>query len=858
MAKFCMNCGSPLQEGARFCPECGTRIQPAPAVQPSVQPAPQPSAPERQRTGKGRVILCLVLCVVMILELLVIAFRYPGLLVKKPETPAASAPGLHTQTEAPAEAPTTAPTEAPTSQTGTVTQDNSTITLCGVTVDVAPMLLKDGAQEVSVSVLEETTNELGEPCRRFDLSMGEHRTFEVPVLVTFPYEAGAGEDVYIRHFDEETQEWVPMLSFMDRENHTVSAYFSSFSPAEQGYSSSNQIYYVDTDSDNPWMEKIKVSSNYWNVLQKVDPATYENAVEKFIGNPSGPVVPMPELDPNMDAKLFNEAFSNSNTLWGYVADPLISMGLEALPYASKNKAVSFLIDHGGTLSTAMSAVPFATMAIQTGYDLLYSDKETTGQNVYKNLVGNTGSIYSLVTGYSNIGFSVTMLGVGLFGMELDYLVNEAKAAQAENVADVYKAYYETSRPFDANHWYEVFCNAYWKHQGDAQKAMGALRDAVDEYVNYFWTDVYGTTSDELIFTLVDAGYKKVFTNATAEQKAALSEQQKARVWKLIREKSMKYIYQFLAERMRESVYSELACAMDPYNRRLEFQVQETVNLESTDVAKYKGCVLCIGLEGKPVPGWEVTIPEGEETDDGWSTSVECTVYSYLKLGSPQQLLIYKTEADKQGGKAPMEVHEFPDILKDGVAFLELGKTEEPGFEAQGFEMEIENYPFVLFVETQKAAPAQLFVDDKGQFTFTAPAQSAPLSGELLSSTDEAIAFTVSGQLPVDFTESVTVRDLKFSPDTIIRTVTVNSEGFYSNATTTIPIHKDASKMTFRLYRDSSGTWVLRVQVDMVVDWNLSDVVNGEQTNTNLSNVPISLTANHVFPSEEAAMNFLPH
>ncbi|MBQ9428549.1 MAG: zinc-ribbon domain-containing protein, partial [Clostridia bacterium] len=33
MAKFCQNCGAPLNEGAKFCPTCGAGVG-APAPQP--------------------------------------------------------------------------------------------------------------------------------------------------------------------------------------------------------------------------------------------------------------------------------------------------------------------------------------------------------------------------------------------------------------------------------------------------------------------------------------------------------------------------------------------------------------------------------------------------------------------------------------------------------------------------------------------------------------------------------------------------------------------------------------------------------------------------------------------------------
>lgn len=63
MARFCINCGKPIREGAKFCLECGTAVidrAPAPAPRPSTAPAPAPAAssvavppaPVSQRTVK--------------------------------------------------------------------------------------------------------------------------------------------------------------------------------------------------------------------------------------------------------------------------------------------------------------------------------------------------------------------------------------------------------------------------------------------------------------------------------------------------------------------------------------------------------------------------------------------------------------------------------------------------------------------------------------------------------------------------------------------------------------------------------------------------------------------------------------
>ena len=53
MAKFCQNCGAPLNEGAKFCPTCGAGVG-APAPQPQPQQPQQPAYQQPQQPVYGQ------------------------------------------------------------------------------------------------------------------------------------------------------------------------------------------------------------------------------------------------------------------------------------------------------------------------------------------------------------------------------------------------------------------------------------------------------------------------------------------------------------------------------------------------------------------------------------------------------------------------------------------------------------------------------------------------------------------------------------------------------------------------------------------------------------------------------------
>lgn len=166
MAKFCINCGSPLDEGAIYCDNCGTRVEAPQKAQPAQPPAQQyaqpvqhaeqpapyaqsaqpynpqpvqppygyngyPSQPE-QKKSKAPLIIAIAAAAVVIIAAAVVLFIYPGVLTKPGDTGntrdrsrslateaarptvAATLPPTEAPTEAPTEPPTEAPTEPPT------------------------------------------------------------------------------------------------------------------------------------------------------------------------------------------------------------------------------------------------------------------------------------------------------------------------------------------------------------------------------------------------------------------------------------------------------------------------------------------------------------------------------------------------------------------------------------------------------------------------------------------------------------------------------------------------------------------------------------------------------------------------
>lgn len=565
------------------------------------------------------------------------------------------------------------PTEK--TETAGISKDQPAVTLCGVTLDVIPEMLGDEAKEISVEKLKDTSED-GVRCENYELDFGGHESFAVPIEVTFPCDLSPDTDPTVEHYNETTGEWEPMISFVDEEAGTVTAYFGSFSPARVSYlpiGVNPQIYKVVEDKENEFAPKIGLASNYWKILQRINPSVYSDEINKFIDDPANYAIEIPELDPDMNAEAAYQAFTKANTIWTF-CDPMINIGIAALPEVSQSRVVQFLIDNSESLGNAMNAVPFIMMGAQLAYDLRKGNQDamnTAAANLYKNLIGASGTIYSLTTGYSHLGFTLAFFGVALFGMELDYFVDAAKAEQASNIQTVFETYYKKTAPFNAYHWYEVFEKAYWDNEGDADGAMRAVKKAVDDYCSKFWKEIYDEGNDAFWETLSDSGYKKMFMNASDEQKAMLTEQQKARVWDLIEKHSMKIIQRFLYDRLQSDVRKELAQFVELYNTERTITVKETVNRGAE--AELTGYTLCFGTQNVAFPDWHVNIPDDDDYKDGWRADFECTVYGYLRMGMPNQALFFSSEESFRNGRLPgVWFNFFLDMKsKDPLTLVEI-------------------------------------------------------------------------------------------------------------------------------------------------------------------------------------------
>ena len=80
MAMICSSCGAEVRDGAQFCPECGKKIQGENKVSPKVQIPVVNTKNTAKKSSPIDNVLIAALSVVMIAELVIIAYVKPGIL----------------------------------------------------------------------------------------------------------------------------------------------------------------------------------------------------------------------------------------------------------------------------------------------------------------------------------------------------------------------------------------------------------------------------------------------------------------------------------------------------------------------------------------------------------------------------------------------------------------------------------------------------------------------------------------------------------------------------------------------------------------------------------------------------------
>ena len=667
MADFCRNCGAKLTEGTAFCPHCGTRIAPvtntspqpaqAPVQQPRAYmqqqqvpvqqqpaygqpmqqapvyaPAPQPKQKASHGHKKSTRALAVILTVVLVIEGTIAGLWFPGFLRLQKK------------------------------QSAWLSVDKPVTTLCGVTMDADTYNLKDGKLKATVADYGKGKKEDGSTFRHYSISLGEQSEYTAAVALTFPCE-GDPNEVVITHQDHETGEWMPMIGFPDEEAGTITVFTDSFSEFRAENPTDSPLFFV-ADEGTP-NATIQLSPNALKIIGKTDSKIIESSAKAFAANPGKYKVDMGENSGAGTARdfLINSMGPLAEVVGGAAELQKTPLELMINGNTYEYTGSAFKAD----LNTAATAISLYTIGIQLAKDIKQHgiNADTTVANLMKNLASNSGTFYSMATGYGNASFTFTFFGVALIGMGLDHMTDTAKAEQQKYMKKLMDYYYSKVKPFDADEWYEKYnaiCRDRMLPVGQAIKELGFELDA---YSKEFWTAIEKQSGKEFENLLLEAGIKNIY-KVDAAKKQQLINYMKYTVRQKFNDEVMPKIEEDLIAKQQASVTTQLKKMAEPFNKKLFFNVAEHSDMNTTEQTKYNGCTIAFG--GKDFvqkdEAWLLHAPESEseEWNDSWQVSFEATDYAWMKAGLPDTVYVFLDDSELNGD--PLTTMKFKQPHKE--------------------------------------------------------------------------------------------------------------------------------------------------------------------------------------------------
>lgn len=736
MAKFCSECGAPLGENVKFCAECG-----APVLR--TQTEVQKNVPENKTAAfaaekamkkentvqnvvpvkkKGKSFLSLFLVIVMLAELGIAGFKYPGWFTKK-------SGGGDGKAEAAAFDAETLSAKTPS----------------GVSVELTEYTYSPDC-ELTVTPLKKITDENGDyEITPYDVSIGETHTPDDFVTVRIPFDGSfcdKGEDpagcVGAVYFNENTGEWEDVLYTVDKENSELvitTDHFSEYGAFKVKNSGLRNAYLTDNDLFIPELtdtdKALSVMSSY------VESSGEDTKLAKLMGSETVMAALSLTGAVSDTADAVGNVFSVATYLDGIdlamkgdwnslqIFDRVNTEFIKSKPPA---KELFYNNGFAAKTSDVLSKVGLAVSSVKLLYafgqaaagNASYADK----LNLYKD------SINLAISLSGNATLGALMLPVFIADKFINTLFTEAfeiKDAQLEEEYEYFNRKFEgSSEPYlrpgrGAKDWRRVIIELIRDNpDADADKL---IEEEIDTFAEDFWR----LDAEELAWfsSSLPKNVKRI-PDTTQSEREAITKAYKAQLYKEL-VPVMQSVRLYFEQKAELEVKKEVAAAKKLYNSRINIRVTEA--LPEGAASQYAGCKVRFmplsTLADKN--SWTFTLNENG------SVSACCTYLGYLQAGCPYAVCVYGKKDDPDSADPILTVDTGLDSGSIGV-ILERSE-EEPAASVPAdspFPLETDLYikrsSGVIYKSgnyVYKGKKAHLSVDENGSFRLTFP----PLSGE---------------------------------------------------------------------------------------------------------------------------------
>ena len=367
-----------------------------------------------------------------------------------------------------------------------------------VTVDIDGSLGIEPGTELTVTQMEsEFIDEMGATCTAYDINLGDYHELDGFVDIRIPYNPAnipSGKDpakcVGAMYFNEETNEWEPVLFEVDTGKQELVIYTDHFST------------YGCFEFQNEGMRNCYVSAiNDYMVDNTTDVNEYLAALKEVIDNEGKPGEKCKELmRPYLEQSFnsFAEINSQTGTLTTYITNLttlfITGTGLD-------KKIANSELANGMNTALGYAGISVSILSLAT----MYLKENKTDQEIismYKDAVYLLVSLTGEAT-LGTIGASVWCIDYAITEMG-NYSYNKVK----ETLTRAYRYYMTTTnnwhgKPRTLKDWRKVLKLVAKDAALNRDSADEAIMDEIDRYCNEFWN----LPDDKLaeIYDEVDSG-----------------------------------------------------------------------------------------------------------------------------------------------------------------------------------------------------------------------------------------------------------------------------------------------------------------------------------------------------------------
>lgn len=671
MSKFCKNCGTQLNPGAKFCASCGTKTpeagaSPVNTVSPvSVDKAHKETKP---RTPPKKILFSAVAIVLVIALGAAILPRLGKEVTDTEGTTGDLSAFTYTDRDYAAKA-----------KELKVSPESPSASAHGVNIQFGEYALT-GDETLKIQQLPEKTDKNnGVKVTAYDFELGDQSEFDDVITIAIPYdakyvEAGAeSECVGAKYYNQATGEWEGVYYEVDAENRQVLIYtthLSTYGVFQVKNENTRKAYITDVCAIAGLMNTGKSFEVIKELAEQGQP-----------GNAA-----------------FEAGFEAVNSVTGNTGTALTAITLGGQYEGALADALGKGSQHLG----------LALAAVQTCYDFTYNFSDDQGKlstlsNLVKNVANNAVGYFGSAT--LQVGFAA----IAVFDVVLSEVQSDMMELKLENLGGVYQYYNDEDAPRSTGEWREIFKKILRENADDPQEAQQLINQEIDSFCDRFWhleyPDVKMTAGvSGLKYSFDERNWTKDREVLTAQYKAHLMDRLQAPMTS-----ARNYLLSQAMEQAQREFEKRLRTLQAELNKTVKVQIIEQP--EKDGDYQYEGYTVRFSplSADANVNNWTGKMPKGGEMNTSF------TVIGHMQSGAPSRVELYKPGEDTPALTVPFKVsYPITTILLSSSGEKEPEPEQPDVAQEEPQQPEAKEYAWVLVDTVLYDAKEDIEIANKNQ------------------------------------------------------------------------------------------------------------------------------------------------